>query len=155
MIKKGKYYQDEYIIKNKDKYIGTTNPIYKSSLEQRIMYFLDNNDKILKWGYECFKIEYFNITDKKVHRYYPDFYFEEVDNDNQYRKFVIEIKPQKQTFPPKQPKINNKKAYQRYIYEAYEFVKNQCKWEAAKDFCKKRGLEFKVITENEIFNRRI
>lgn len=146
-------YQGEYIVENKEKYIGASNPRYRSSWEARVCYFLDHNDKILKWGYECIQIEYFNVIDKKIHRYYPDFYFEEIDSNEKYRKFVVEVKPAHQTVPPKQPKNNNKKAHQRYIYEAHEFVRNQCKWEAAKEFCRKKGMEFKVITENELFNK--
>ena len=34
--------------------------------------------------------------------------------------------------------------------EAYEFVKNQAKWEAAREFCDDRQWEFKVVTEKEL-----
>ena len=147
------YYNGIYEVQNKEKYLGSCNPIYRSSWESRFMYFCDHSPSIIKWSYESIEIQYFNSIDKKVHRYYPDFYFEETDSNGQFRKFLVEVKPANQTIPPKQPKINNKKAYQRYIYEAHEFVRNQCKWEAAKKFCKKQGIEFKVITENELFNR--
>ena len=145
-------YQGEYVVKNKEKYIGGSNPKYRSSWEARFCYFLDHNDSVIKWGYECLEIEYFSVIDKKIHRYYPDFYVE-INKNEQIKKYVVEVKPANQTVPPKQPKINNKKAYKRYIYEAHQFVRNQCKWEAAKDYCNKKEMEFKVITENEIFNK--
>ena len=37
-----------------------------------------------------------------------------------------------------------------YIYEVYEFAKNQAKWKAAEEFCKDRMWEFKVLTEEEL-----
>jgi hypothetical protein len=152
MLKSG-YYQGEYIVENKEKYIGKSNPKYRSSWESRCCWFMDHNPNIIKWGYECVEIEYFNVIDKKIHKYYPDFYCETIDKEGLNKKYIIEVKPTNQTLQPKQPKINNKKAYRRYLYEAHQFVKNQCKWEAAKDFCKKRGLEFQIITEKEIFNK--
>jgi hypothetical protein len=56
-----------------------------------------------------------------------------------------------QTKPPIQPKNQNKKASKRYMYESYEYVKNQCKWKAAQAFCKQYEMEFIVITEDDIF----
>lgn len=147
------FYRGEYQVINKEKFIGEKNPIYRSSWESRFMYFCDNSTQITRWGFECLEIEYFNVIDKKIHRYYPDFYCEIFDKEGVNKKYIIEVKPAEQTKPPVQPKNNNKKATKRYIYEAHEFVKNQCKWEAAKQFCFKKGYEFKVITENEIFNK--
>jgi len=147
------FYNGEYQVVNKQKYIGEKNPRYRSSWECRFCYFLDFQPKVILWGYECLVIEYFNVIDKKIHRYYPDFYFEKLEQDNSISKFVVEVKPANQTVPPKPPKNGNKKAQKRYIYEAHEYVKNKCKWESSEEFCKKRGLKFKVITENELFNR--
>ena len=65
---------------------------------------------------------------------------------NQTKKYLIEIKPYKQTLPPIKPSRQTKK----YLYEAYEYAKNQSKWEAAREYCKDRGWIFKVITEYEL-----
>jgi hypothetical protein len=59
---------------------------------------------------------------------------------------MIEIKPKRQTTPPPKQQRQTKK----YLYEAYEYAKNQAKWEAAKEWCADRGYEFKVLTENEL-----
>ena len=34
--------------------------------------------------------------------------------------------------------------------EAFEYAKNQAKWNAAEDWCADRGYEFKILTENEL-----
>jgi hypothetical protein len=62
------------------------------------------------------------------------------------KKYIIEIKPQKQTIEPKVPKRKTKS----YIYEVVEYAKNQAKWKAAEEWCLDRGYEFKVLTENEL-----
>ena len=59
---------------------------------------------------------------------------------------IIEVKPLKQTMKPKKPKRQTK----GYIYEVYEYAKNQAKWEAATEFCDDRKCEFKVLTEKEL-----
>lgn len=151
---KREYSKYLYVVQNKEKLIGNDIKIIcRSSWEHRMCSFLDLKEDVLKWGYEILTIEYFSPIDKKMHRYYPDFYAEMKEKNNIIKKYIIEVKPDNQTIPPKQPKNNNKKATKRYIYEAYEYVRNQCKWEAAKKFCEKKGYEFKIITENEIFNK--
>ena len=37
-----------------------------------------------------------------------------------------------------------------YLYEVYEYARNQAKWKAAKSFCADRLWEFKVLTEDEL-----
>ena len=62
------------------------------------------------------------------------------------KRYIIEIKPKKQTVEPKMKKRKTK----GYIYEVYEYAKNQAKWKAAEEFCKDRMWEFKVLTEDEL-----
>ena len=59
---------------------------------------------------------------------------------------MIEVKPAKQTRPPKQ----GKKVTQSYIYECKTYAVNQAKWKAADEWCKDRKIEFKVVTEREL-----
>ena len=63
-----------------------------------------------------------------------------------FQKYLKEIKPIKQTAPPKKPKRQKPS----YLREAYEYAKNQAKWEAAREFCADRMWEFKVMTEVEL-----
>jgi hypothetical protein len=85
-------------------------------------------------------------VDNRVHRYFPDFIIKVKESNGSIKKYVIEIKPKRQTAPPPKPQRQTKK----YLYEAYEYAKNQAKWEAAKEWCADRGYEFKVLTENEL-----
>ena len=75
--------------KNKQKYIGNPdNIIYRSSWELSFMNFIDRADVVLKWASEEISFKYYLITDKRWHRYFPDFYLELITGD----KFIIEIK---------------------------------------------------------------
>ena len=81
-----------------------------------------------------------------MHRYYPDFYIKVRESNGKIKRYIIEIKPKKQTVEPKMKKRKTK----GYIYEVYEYAKNQAKWKAAEEFCKDRMWEFKVLTEDEL-----
>jgi len=140
-------YKGKYQPKNTKKYVGNpSNIIYRSLWERKFMIYCDTNENILEWGSEELVIPYRSPVDGKIHRYFPDFYIKVKEPDGNIKKYLIEIKPHKQTMPPKKPQRQTK----GYIYEAYEYAKNQSKWEAAKEYCKDRQWEFKVITENEL-----
>jgi hypothetical protein len=143
MSYKGKY-QPSY----PEKYKGDpTNIIYRSLWERKFMVYCDTNERILEWGSEELALPYRSPLDGKSHRYFPDFYIKVQEGNGKVKKYLIEIKPKKQTVPPPKPKRQTK----NYIREVYEYAKNQSKWEAAKEWCADRGYEFKVITENELF----
>ena len=57
-----------------------------------------------------------------------------------------EIKPKKETVPPKKGKRKTK----RYAQEAYTFIKNQDKWEAANQYAEHKGWKFQVWTEDTL-----
>ena len=110
------------------------------------MNWCDKNANILEWSSEEIIIPYISPVDNKIHRYFPDFYTKIKETDGKIRKYIIEVKPLKQTLPPKKPKRQTK----GYIREAYEYAKNQAKWKMAKEFCADRQWEFKVVTEREL-----
>ena len=129
------------------KYRGDyTNIIYRSLWELKFMKYCDSNQNILEWGSEEFFIRYISPIDNRTHRYFPDFYIKVRESNGQIKKYVIEIKPKKQCIEPKVQKRKTK----GYVYEVYEYAKNQAKWKAATEYCKDRRLEFKVLTENEL-----
>jgi len=140
-----KYNQGIFTPKNKDKFIGTK-AFYRSGLELKFMCFCDNNPNVLKWGSENVIIPYFLPTDKKMHRYYVD-NFVIIKEGSQISKYLIEIKPLKQTRPPKESKRRNP---QHLLYEKAMYAKNQAKWAAARSFCKKHKLKFLILTENDL-----
>ena len=110
------------------------------------MNWCDKNENILEWASEEFWIPYLSPIDNRVHRYFPDFYLKVKEQNGTIKKYVIEVKPLKQTVEPQPPKRRTKK----YLYEAMEYAKNQAKWKAAREFCEDRRYEFKIITEKEL-----
>lgn len=142
-----KYYQGFFKPKNSEKYIGDINNIiYRSYYELKFLRWCDSNPNILQYASEEIIIPYFDISTGKVKRYFPDFYVIMKEKNNEIKKYIIEIKPYRQTQPPKK----GKKSSKNYLYEAKQYERNQCKWEAAKEFCRKNNLSFKLITEKEL-----
>ena len=141
------YYQGKYKVKNYQKYKGDpTNVIYRSSWELKFLKYCDDNDNVLEFGSEEIIVPYMSPLDGKIHRYFPDFYIKVKESTGSIKKYLIEIKPKKQTIEP----IPQKKKTKGYIYEVYEYVKNQAKWKVAKEFCEDRQWEFKVLTEDDL-----
>tara|TARA_B100000700_G_scaffold164110_1_gene181598 strand:+ start:131 stop:466 length:336 start_codon:yes stop_codon:yes gene_type:complete len=104
------------------------------------------NENILEWGSEEFYIKYVSPLDNRFHKYYPDFIIKVKESTGQIKTYVIEVKPQKQTRPPKK----KKKVTQSYLYECKTYAVNTAKWAAAREFCNDRKIEFKIITEQEL-----
>jgi hypothetical protein len=140
-------YKGKYKPSFPDKYRGDpTNIIYRSLWELKFLRYCDLNENILEYSSEEIMIPYLDKSTSKIRRYFPDAYIKVLQPDKTIKKYLIEIKPAKQTIPPPRPKRQTRK----YIAEAMEFVKNQSKWEAAREWCADRGYEFKVLTENEL-----
>lgn len=140
-------YKGKFRPSNYKKYKGDpTNIIYRSLWELRFMRWCDTNENILEWANEEFWIPYRSPLDNRVHRYFPDFYVKVRESNGSIKKYVIEVKPMRQV---NQPKVQKRKT-QKYIAEVKEYAKNQAKWEAAREYCKDRMMEFKIITENEL-----
>jgi hypothetical protein len=59
---------------------------------------------------------------------------------------MIEIKPSRQSVKPKPPKKKTKS----YMRESFEYIKNQAKWSAAKEYCDDNNMKFKIITEKDL-----
>ena len=142
MSYKGKYYPSY-----PRKYKGDpTNIIYRSLWERKFMVYCDKNERIREWGSEEIALPYISPVDNRVHRYFPDFYIKVQESTGKIKRYLIEVKPLKQTTKPKKPKIQTKS----YLREVYEYAKNQAKWRAATEFCEDRLWEFKVMTEVEL-----
>ena len=144
MRKRPKWRQGEFVPNNKEKFIGSKGT-YRSGLELKFFRFCDNNKNVLKWGSENVIVPYTSPLDGRVHRYFVDNYVV-IKEGNDIKKYLVEIKPSKQTKPP-QTKYRKK---QHLIYEQKNYVINQAKWEAAKKYGKKRGLTFIILTEREL-----
>jgi len=126
-----------------EKYTGDpTNIIMRSSWETRFASWCDKNPSVLKWNSEETVIPYRCPTDNRIHRYFVDFKI----TVSTGKTYIVEVKPATQTQPPIYPGRQT----QRYITESLTFMKNKAKWEAAIEFAKDRGWEFKIITEKEL-----
>jgi hypothetical protein len=140
-------YSGKYKPKNQNKYKGNPdNVIFRSLWEKSVMQYLDANQSVLEWGSEEIIVPYVSV-DGKYHRYFVDFFAKIMDKDGNVQMYLIEVKPERQTRPPKEtPKRT--KAYYKRLY-AYEI--NKRKWEAAINFCEKRGWKFIILTERHIY----
>ena len=133
------------------KYKGDPTKIYfRSSWEKVVMTWLDETSSILTWSSEEIVILYRHPLDNEVHRYFPDFYFEVKQPDGSIKKYIVEVKPLGQTLKPEIPKRKTK----RFITEVATYGINQAKWEAAVNYCNNNGMEFKIITERELFGKK-
>ena len=83
------------------------------------MVYCDKNTKILEWGSEEIALPYRSPHDNRIHRYFPDFYIKVQENTAKIKRYLIEVKPLKQTTKPKKPKRQTK----GYIREAFEHNK--------------------------------
>jgi hypothetical protein len=136
-----KFAQGAYVVKNKAKYVGRGTPRYRSGWELAFMRFLDNNDNILQWASESISIPYRNPITGKQSIYVPDFLITYRNRNNQMIAEVIEIKPKKQSIVESKMKAN----------ERATVAVNYAKWDSATKWCRKQGLLFRVITEDDMF----
>ena len=140
-----RFKQGYYTPKNPEKYIGNVNKIvYRSCWELNLHIFFDNNTKVIRWGSEIICIPYVKPTDNKIHRYYPDYYIECLNTKGELIKEVIELKPLSQIRPPK----SNSK---HKIYEQLTYAVNVAKWESAKRWCEQNNVNWRIISEQQVF----
>ena len=144
------YKQGFFSPKFPKKYIGDpTNIVFRSGWERRVMQSLDENTNVLRWASEEIIVPYISPIDNRPHRYFVDFYVEARAIDGSVKKMLLEVKPAAQTQPPKSPKRRTK----RYISEVMTYGVNEAKWKAAREYCKDKGWEFRIITEAELFKK--
>jgi len=136
-------YRGKFTPKHPEKYVGDVkNIVYRSLWERNTFRWIDTQSSIVYWNSEEIVLPYVCETDKKVHRYYLDLWFQTKEGKN----YIIEIKPKGQTKPPKTPQRKTR----RYVKESLTYVKNQSKWKAASEFALNRGWKFEVWTEDTL-----
>ena len=59
---------------------------------------------------------------------------------------IVDIKPEKYTKPPVMPKKKTKS----YVKDVYEWGRNEAKWKSALEYCKDRGMDFLILTEQHL-----
>ena len=110
------------------------------------MVWCDKNENVLEWGSEEIIIPYISPVDRRVPRYFPDFYVRARTKTGRTEKFIIEVQPSTQTSPPKK----QRKVTKKYLTEIKTYAVNEAKWKAAVDYCKDRRMQFKILTEFEL-----
>jgi hypothetical protein len=120
-----KFAKGQYNLKNPEKYIGSTVPIYRSSWEVAVMRMCDNNPAIQQWASEPVRIPYRDPLTGKQTVYVPDFLVMFEDKKEKKHVELWEIKPANQTALPL----------------------NEAKWAACQCYCESRGWSFIVVTE--------
>ena len=136
-----KYAKGVYQLRNPEKYIGTKKPVYRSGWEHTFMMFCDNNPGIQEWASEPVKIPYRDPLSGRQTVYVPDFLITYRDKNNQLKAEMIEIKPKKQSV------LESKQSARDRAVVAV----NYAKWDAAVKWCKRQGIMFRVVTEDDIF----
>lgn len=138
----GKTYSGKYKIKKPAKYDGdATTVTYRSMWERACFTWCERTADVVKWSSEEIIIPYYDQANKKQRRYFMDLRITFKNGET----VLVEIKPDKQTKPPRKGKNKT-----RYLTESMTFVTNQCKWEAADAYAKKRGWKFVVWTEHTL-----
>lgn len=111
--------------------------IYRSGWEKQFCEYCDTTDSIIFWMSEPIKILYKNPIQNRMSFYVPDFIIHYIDKSKKLHKVMIEIKPMKEA--------SLKEASNGY--DRLMIAKNAMKWQSAINFCKKRGYEFKVLSD--------
>jgi hypothetical protein len=129
--------------KNPEKYMGLGDPTYRSSWELTFMMFCDNNPSVQQWASESVKIPYRDPLTGKNTIYVPDFLILYLDKNARKHAELIEIKPNNQA---------TLEAVGKNKLNQAQYIRNLAKWEAATAWCKKYGVQFRVISERDIFH---
>lgn len=139
-----KFAQGVYTPKNPEKYIGKGKINYRSGWEFTVMTFFDNNTSILQWASESIRIPYRHPFTNKTTIYVPDFFIMYQDKSGLKKAELIEVKPLKQTTLQEAGRSRSAQV---------AAIINKFKWEAASAWAKKMGIQFRVITERDIFHQ--
>ena len=141
-------YKGRYTPLNPKKYKGNpTTIIYRSLMERRFMRYCDTHENIIQWNSEEGVIPYVSPIDRRIHRYFVDFYMKVRTQEGTIKEYLVEVKPKKQTKPP--PRTPTKKT-KRWYGEVKTWGVNEAKWKAATEFAKDRQWNFVILTEEHL-----
>ena len=106
---------------------------------------LDKRTDVIQWASESLKVWYLSPKDGKLHRYYPDFIIEIINQHGHKERQVIEIKPFKET------KSSLSRTPKTRVAENMTYAINQAKWKACQLICDDANYRFIILTERELF----
>lgn len=115
------------------------------------MNYLDLREEVTSWQSEEKFVVYYDPISKKHRRYFPDFLIKYKNSKGQTITEMIEVKPKSEVIgPPENPKKKTKS----WVSRVQTYITNQAKWTAAEKYCKERGYNFRIMTEEDIFGTR-
>jgi hypothetical protein len=133
--------------KNPKKYKGDyRNIVFRSSWELTVFKYLDTSPSVIQWSSEEFFVPYKHPFTGRFSRYFPDIWLKYKNKEGTITQTVWEIKPKKYTEQPRIPKRKTK----NWKYTTQQYIINKAKWESCEEFCKKKGYNFQVITEEHL-----
>ena len=138
-----KFTRGEFTPKNPKKYIGSYPITYRSGWELGLMQKFDTHPSILEWASESLKIPYKNPLTNKNTVYVPDFFVKYIDKANKLHAEIIEVKPLKETVMERAKSKRDK----------LSVAINTAKWQAARAFCNRAGITFRIMTEEQLFRK--
>lgn len=136
-----KFAQGVYTCQNPSKYVGKGQPRYRSGWEWAFFQFCDNNDHVLEWASEAIAIKYRHPLTGKITNYIPDVFMRYRTKNNKICSELIEIKPRKQSV------IEGRMSERARLIVAI----NHAKWQAARAWCARAGIVFRVLNEDQLF----
>lgn len=129
-----------FVPTNPEKYIGSYPIVSRSSWEWDMMLMCDSLSTVLQWASEPVQIPYHDPVTGQQKVYVPDFLITFLRNREKVTQ-LIEIKPLKEALSEAAKSKN----------DIAMVARNRAKWEAAQAWCMRRGIEFEIKTEGEIF----
>ncbi len=126
---------------NPEKYIGDYPIISRSSWEWEFMKMCDDLSTIITWASEPHAIPYRDPVTGLQKLYIPDFLVTFLINREPVTQ-LIEIKPIKEAVSG----LANNSAGMALV------ARNNAKWEAAQAWCHRRGIEFRVMDETQLYS---
>ena len=138
-----RFAKGKFVPTNKQKYVGTKMPTYRSSWEQAFMRLCDEHPNVYQWASESIKIPYRHPLSGKYTVYVPDFFIIYMDKKGKKHAEMIEVKPKAQM---------TMEAAGRSMGKKKQVVINYAKWEAATAYAKQRKIRFRVISEEDLFH---
>ena len=135
--------QGTFVPRNRHKYVGKGNPRYRSGWELSFFQFCDNNDAVTEWASEAIAIKYRHPFTGKITSYVPDVFMRYRTKNNKICTEIIEIKPRKQSL------IEGRMTERDRMIVAI----NHAKWQAARAWCQRAGIVFRVLNEDVMFRQ--
>lgn len=139
-----KFARGKFTFKNPEKYVGTKTPTYRSSWEHSFMRLCDEHPNVYQWASEAIKIPYRHPITGKYTIYVPDFFIVYMDKNGRKHAEMIEVKPMNQTT---MERAGRSPAKQKQV------IINHAKWEAASAYARQRKIQFRVVSEEQLFHQ--